>query len=232
MEQDITMNKVGRPAIPIQYTHVDYNNNKYTIGKVKTNDIHVYFIIDSEDFPKIKNYSWHYKANSYISHTIPVDDKRRELYLHNMIMDRLGFPGKGSKESVDHINRNGLDNRKENLRIITQSEQNLNQTKRKRRIELPPESGLVVDDIPKHIWYIKANGSHGERFAIEFKTENIIWKTSSSKNISLKDKLEQAKEKLQEYYKIYPHLNPNNEDKTNKINELIDSYNKIISLAE
>lgn len=154
------------------------------------------------------------------------------MYLHNLVLNLLDFPGKGSKESVDHINRIGFDNRKENLRIITQTQHNLNQLKRKRRVELPEESGLTADDIPKHIWYIKPNGSHGDRFAIEFKTENIIWKTTASKNVSLKDKLKSAKEQLQEYYKLYPYLNPNNEDKTSKIKELTDSYNEIIRLSE
>jgi len=37
---------------------------------------------------------------------------------------------------------------------------------------------------------------------------------------------------LEEYYKLYPYLNPNNEDKNKKIQELTDSYNKIIGLAE
>jgi len=232
MEEPKSKNKVGSPVNPIIYKNIEYNGRRYTVGKVINNDSFINFVINEEDYPKIKDYSWHSKSNIYIGHTIPVDNTRRELYLHNMIMNRLGFPGKGSKESVDHINRIGLDNRKENLRVITQSEQNLNQSKKKRRIELPEDSGLVADDIPKHIWYVKANGSHGERFAIDLKTENISWKTTASKNISLKDKLESAKEKLTELYKTYPYLNPNNEEKLYRVTDLTDSYYEIIRLLE
>jgi hypothetical protein len=232
MEESQSKKKAGRPINPILYKTVEYNNKKYVVGKVKTNNTYVNFTIDEEDYPKIKDYSWHYISNNYISHTLPVEDKRLELYLHNMIMGRMDFPGKGSKESVDHINRIGLDNRKENLRIITQTEQNLNQSKKRRIITLPEDSGLIADDIPTHIWYIKPNGSHGDRFAIEFKTENILWKTTASKNISLKDKLESAKKQLEEYYKSYPYLNPKNEEKLNKINILAKSYYDIIKLAD
>jgi hypothetical protein len=190
-------------------------------------------VIDTDDFSKIKEYSWHYIAHGYIGHTIPVDDKRRELYLHNMVMGRIGFPGKGSKESIDHINRNGLDNRKENLRLITQSEQNINQKQKERRqIELPENSGLTADDIPKHIWYIKANGSHGDRFGIDLKTENIKWKTTSSKNVSLQDKLKSAKEQLQLFYQQYPYLNPKGDEKTEQINQLLSSYESIIAMID
>jgi hypothetical protein len=220
----------GRPSNDIVYKEINYNND-YIVGKVIVKDSYKYFVIDKEDYPKIKDYSWHYTSNSYISHNVNIDGQIKALYLHNLILNRLGFPGKGAKESVDHINRIGLDNRKENLRILTQTEQNLNQSKKKRRIELPEDSGLTADDIPKHIWYIKPNGSHGDRFAIEFKTENIIWKTTSSKNVSLKHKLESAKKQLEEYYKLYPYLNPNNEDKSNIIKDLSESYNEIIKLA-
>jgi hypothetical protein len=223
---------IGRPSHNIKYTNVNYCNKEYTVGKVPFKDIYLNFVIDKEDFDKIDGYSWHKSSTNYISQGVIVDAKKKEFYLHNLVLNIFDFPGKGSKESLDHINRIGFDNRKENLRVISQSEQNLNQSKKKRRIVLPEDSGLVADDIPKHIWYIKPNGSHGERFAIEFKTENIIWKTTASKNISLKDKLESAKKQLEEYYKLYPYLNSNNEDKTNKIKELTESYNEIIRLSE
>lgn len=221
---------VGRPGNDIIYEHIVYNGKYYTIMKIKFNEEILKCIIDTDDFDKIRDFSWHYIANSYVSHGLMVNGKKKELYLHNYIMGLIDFPGKGAKESVDHINRIGLDNRKENLRIITQSAQNINQKQKERRIELPTNSGITVDDIPKHIWYIKANGSHGDRFGIDLKTENIKWKTTSAKNVSLKDKLKAAKEQLLVYYQMYPYLDPHNEDKNKEIKQLVASYENIIRI--
>ena len=227
-----TVQRAGRPGNPIVYTHVVYHNKEYTIMKILYQDSYIYSIIDKEDFIKIKDITWHYISNGYVSHTAPNNGKRKELYLHNMVMDRLGFPGKGSKESIDHINRNGLDNRKENLRLVTQSAQNINQKQKERRIELPADSGVTVDEIPKHVWYIKSNGSHGERFGIDLKTENVKWKSTSAKNVSLQDKLKAAKEQLQIYYQQFPYLNPNNEDKNKEMEDLMKSYEEIVGLVD
>ena len=232
-EETITFaGRMGKPANDIKYTHIKYNGNEYTVMKIQHQFEYVYSIIDKEDFTKIKDYTWHYISGGYISHTIPVDESRRELYLHNLVMGRLGFPGKGSKESIDHINRNGLDNRKENLRLITQSEQNLNQTRKGRTITLPSDADIKVEDIPKHIWYIKANGHHGDRFGIDLKTENIKWKTTSAKNITLKDKLQAAIQQLKTYYTLYPYLNPENDETTLLRESMSHSYEEIIKLAE
>lgn len=228
----VNVQRAGRPGNPIIYTHIMYHNKEYTIMKIKFNDDYVKTLIDKEDFIKVKDYTWHYAANGYVSHGIQIDDKRKELYLHNMIMNRLVFPGKGAKESIDHISRNGLDNRKVNLRLITQSAQNINQKQKERRIELPAGLGITIDDLPKHVWYIKTNGSHGERFGIDLKTENIKWKSTSAKNVSLQDKLQAAKEQLEIYYQQYPYLNPQHESKNKEIEELMKSYEEIIELVE
>ena len=224
--------KGGRPGNPIAYSHVSYNGMEYTVMKIQHHDKYIKAVIDKEDFSKIKDSNWHFTANSYISHTHRIDGKQKALYLHNLVMDRLEHTGKGSKESIDHISRNGLDNRKENLRLITQTEQNLNQKRKGRTVTLPPDADIKVEDIPKHIWYIKANGHHGDRFGIDLKTENIKWKTTSAKNITLKDKLQAAKEQLKTYYTLYPYLNPENDETTLLRESMSHSYEEIIKLAE
>jgi hypothetical protein len=220
----------GRKSGTIEYRFVNHNEKEYGIGKLLFKDNPIEFVFDKEDFIKISERSWHFASGQYISSAFACGDgKRRELYLHNLVMGVNLFPGKGAKESIDHINRNGLDNRKENLRIVTQSQQNINQSKKKRNITLPEGCGIQPEEIPKHIWYVRAQGHHGDRFAIEFKTEGICWKTTSSKQTSLQIKLEQAKLKLKELYEQYSHLNPNyEEDKIKELNESFTSITKLL----
>ena len=215
----------------VHYIEVEQNSKRYVVGDIINSLYRTIFVIDKEDYKNVKEYRWHRSSNSYISFSLTHEGKKKEMYLHNFIMGRLDFPGKGATETVDHINREGFDNRKENLRIISQSQQNMNQTKRERNITLPEGCEIDTADIPRHIWYIKANGAHGDRFAIEFKSENLCWKTTSSKKVSLSKKLEEATEKLQEFYSQYPHLNPFATEKIQKERELAESFHEIIDMA-
>lgn len=128
----------------------------YVVCKISFKEEFKLFVIDKEDIDKVVNtekylknienldnvYSnWHFRsAGEYISKSVIVNGDKKELYLHNLIMNKLTFEGKGQTESIDHINRCGRDNRKENLRLITQSQQNKNQRKRKRK-----KTGRLVD---------------------------------------------------------------------------------------
>jgi hypothetical protein len=224
--------KTGRKPIPVVYTRIIYKGCAYCIGTINSIRGVIQFVIDDEDSEKVINRSWHISSVGYVVSYYPTESGIKQLLLHNFILNRMIFPGRGATESVDHINRNPLDNRKENLRIISQTEQNLNQKKKPRNnIQLPENSGLVPDDIPKHIWYIKPNGMHGDRFGIDLKTENIAWKTSSSKKLSLKEKLNQAKEKLQELYTQFPYLNPTTNENILKAQELNTEFEEIIKLV-
>lgn len=119
-------------------------------------------------------------------------------------MNKLDFPGKGAKETIDHKNRSGLDNRKANLRLVSQTQQNINQKKKPRKTVLP--EGFA--DLPRHVYYVKPRDIHGDRFGIDFKTEGIKWTSSSSKKKTLQEKFEETMIKLNELYEQFPYLKP------------------------
>ena len=111
---------------------VIYRDKKYRVCEISTRNKNILFIIDDEDFEKVSEYSgWYMTGKGYIACQVT---KKYMLYLHNLIMNKLSFDGKGQSITIDHINRITQDNRKENLRIITQSSQNYNQKRRKREV--------------------------------------------------------------------------------------------------
>ena len=84
-------------------------------------------IVDAEDFEWLSQYKWfvswredarNYYANTYTDEIVSYGRKIESM--HRLIMKAK----KG--EIVDHINGNGLDNRKENLRIVTKRENSIN----------------------------------------------------------------------------------------------------------
>jgi hypothetical protein len=92
------------------------------------------FVFDYDKKIDVIQKSWHYMAEgNYISNTYNTDEiKSKQLYLHNFVMDKLTFEGKGTQHTIDHINRIGTDNRKVNLRNLeSQTAQNFNQKKEK-----------------------------------------------------------------------------------------------------
>ena len=199
IEGEATRGIGGRKANPVEYVEYDDYVECRVISKSNT----ILFKIDKEDLEKVQTRQWYACVDGkYIGSNIKIDSKRKILYLHNFIMNRLTFEGKGQKESVDHINRDGLDNRKSNLRIITQTFQNINQGTRSRTANLPEG----CPELPRHVWYIKSDGKHGDRFGIDLKTEGIKWKSTSSKTISWETKLEEAKNRLEELYIEYPYV--------------------------
>ena len=75
----------------------------------------------------------------------------------------------------------------------------INYKKKKRTVKLPEGCNIEPNELPTYIWYLKENGSHGSRFSVE--VGNIKWKTTSSKKVSLRYKLEEAKKFLRELKK-------------------------------
>ena len=90
------------------------NNNtydlthEYGIGYTNKNQP---FYFDKEDYDKIKDYTWHYKEG-YVE-SVSFGEK---IKMHNLIIQTE------DDYVVDHINRVKYDNRKENLRVVKQSD--------------------------------------------------------------------------------------------------------------
>jgi len=69
--------------------------------------------IDKEDLEKIKDYKWHLDNCGYIQNS-------KNILLHQLIL------GKKKGFEIDHRNTNKLDNRKQNLRYATRSQNSMN----------------------------------------------------------------------------------------------------------
>ena len=85
-------------------------------------------IVDDEDYEELSKYKWCvHKEHEYWYAVCTVNNKKNKgmTKMHRAI---LGFP---EGKQIDHINHNGLDNRKENLRVCTHAENLYNRKKSK-----------------------------------------------------------------------------------------------------
>jgi len=73
-------------------------------------------IIDDDLFDEINQYVWYFNCGYAVRNITDKEGKRNQIRMHRHI-----FVANDS-EQVDHINRNKLDNRKSNLRSVTQQE--------------------------------------------------------------------------------------------------------------
>lgn len=154
--------------------------------------------------------TFHSTGNGYISSTDTYQKKR--LYIHQIIMNCYGN-GRGTKTiSVDHIDRNPLNNQYENLRIATRKEQENNSkgimtgTKRARNKnakKLP--DGLTQEMLPKYVVYYhecydKKNNKYREFLKIESTHPKLDkpWTTTKSNKKTIFEKLTDVKQKLYE----------------------------------
>ena len=78
-------------------------------------------LVDDEDYERLNCHKWytshwHDHHCCYASRDERIGGRRKHIEMHRVITNAQG------KESVDHINHDGLDNRRQNLRICTNAE--------------------------------------------------------------------------------------------------------------
>lgn len=95
-------------------------------------------IVDVFDLPLVNTFRWHAhraKRTSYArGFRVGSSGQRIQIYMHRLLMN----PGVAE---VDHRNGDGLDNRRENLRVCTRAQNSSNQRKQLNRTS--PFKGVV-----------------------------------------------------------------------------------------
>lgn len=79
------------------------------------------FYFDLEDYDKIKDYCWYLDGQGRVMTNDPAT--RKHIFMHRLIMG-VDDP----KEQIDHIKHDTRDNRKSYLRIVSNSQNNMNKS--------------------------------------------------------------------------------------------------------
>lgn len=96
----------------------------YKIISVQSKGAIYKILVDEIDFNRVKNFTWgitHSGNNVYAKFTMHLpNNKKTSIAMHRLIMS---FP---NGFLIDHINGNGLDNRRENLRLCNSQQNSFN----------------------------------------------------------------------------------------------------------
>ena len=80
-------------------------------------------LVDDDDYDLINQYKWSLHVKRYAITNVKIDNKQVTKLMHRLIMNEP------KNMQIDHKNHNGLDNQKNNLRIVTHQQNNMNAIK-------------------------------------------------------------------------------------------------------
>lgn len=93
--------------------------------RARDGSVRAYALVSPEDFERVSKYRWCLNGKGYVRRGRTLaGNVQQEFFLHREIM---GLPPKKvDPREVDHENRNPLDNRRANLRIVTHAQNHHN----------------------------------------------------------------------------------------------------------
>ena len=177
-----------------QYRKIYDINNNYQYFEVKLGDGNKTMFCDTDDLDIIEKYTWNVSSDGYVKITSRNYDE--ELHFHKYVFNKLinKLPNiikdKIKNLTIDHINRNKLDNRKINLRLATQKEQMWNQNLYKSN-----NSGIkgIYYNEKRNKWIVNYRDINGKCYRTYCKTKKDAINERKKKEIIILDILENKK---------------------------------------
>ena len=78
-------------------------------------------LVDDEDYERVSKFKWHCTSEGYAATTLPrLNGHRKTVWMHRYIMNAP------DGIEVDHVRSGGLDNRRENLRLASHTQNTMN----------------------------------------------------------------------------------------------------------
>jgi len=135
-------------------------------------------ICDYADLHIVEMHNWHYSSGYVVTGTSGSTNKQ---YFHNAVMKHVP-----TEITVDHMNRNRLDNRRANLRLVDQRTQSINQGMRQDN-----KSGMTgVCYYTKHkSWVAKWQDMNGNECSKYFSTNKYSNDIAKAKAIEYRQKI-------------------------------------------
>jgi len=116
-------------------------------------------VIDNDDLEKVQQYKWHISNTGYAVWRGIKDGKKQTIRMHRLIANTP------HGMITDHINQNRLDNRKENLRACTHSENMRNLSNQGKGYWFQKQNNN---------WVVEVHGKHIGVFQTEEQAQKIV----------------------------------------------------------
>lgn len=239
---------MGRPTC-VKRIYIEVPNTEYTVFTMISEDYEYKTVVDTKFVKYLELFKW-FKINTddgiYFGSINTNESNRgcitklelpfeygKQLLLHRLIAYLAQLENPNNHTSVDHINRQTLDNRSKNLRWLSQSNQNRNTDKRQRKYNAQKLPDDIELPLPKYItWNLNREKTSGENilerrfFRVEkHPAQEKAWTSSKSSKFSNQEKLDCAKKELERLNTL---INPE-PDKILR-DQLLKEYNELITI--